>query len=252
MHGYAQGFDILAPDGVLARVIFGGMNADPHAWASGVRAPFFSTVVRDLWADKHHVTRVDICEDFEKAGAWDTLSKAVLEFAERQRLAVKHVGDFHYGVDGRTLYIGSPNSPVRLRLYEKGIQMMKHHPGDVYSRDWVRVELTVRPEKPRSYERGSLRDPRVVAASSKPEDFWGYAAWSRRLSEKLFSLNVPRVKMQETKMEDDERALRHMAGQYGHVLKRLREKLGTWSAVGRHIGLLHFEDDLGFPVTGRD
>ena len=45
---------------------------------------------------------------------------------------------------GRTLYLGSQSSPVRMRLYEKGLQPEYAH---LNRPNWARIEVQVRPAK---------------------------------------------------------------------------------------------------------
>ena len=67
----------------------------------------------------HEPSRVDAAIDWFEDGLFDTLAHAFKLFAIQNRLGVSTPGDWERG-EGRTLYIGSRNSPLYVRLYEKG------------------------------------------------------------------------------------------------------------------------------------
>lgn len=229
LHGYTQGFDLKGPAGTVARVLAGGINENPHAWASGEDTEPFVEVVRSRWKDQHTVTRMDAAEDFQAEGAWDQLNALCLAMADEQGLKVSQAGDYHRNRDGRTLYVGSRKSPVYIRLYEKGKQLRAKIEGEfggVIPADWVRLEAQVRPQK----------DSKKAAAYVTPEQAWGFSAWTSELAMRSMRLDVPRVQMHVWREADDERAFRFMVKQYGHMLERLREDLGGWDCVGKQIG----------------
>ena len=68
------------------------------------------------------MTRVDACADFDAQGplkpSWRHPSRSRRSAAS---WAAKLAWD-DFPEKGRTLYLGSQSSPVRMRLYEKGLQ----------------------------------------------------------------------------------------------------------------------------------
>ena len=230
MHGYAEAVELREGDVVRARVLFGGENGFPHAWASGEDTDAFVDAVRGRWPDKHVVTRVDAAEDFAQASASDELAAVCLAHADKRRVSVYHAGDWHRGVDGRSIYFGSRKSDAFTRLYEKGKQMRALSAvapgGGEISEHWVRLEGVVRPKK----------DARQTAAKASPLELWGYSAWMQALAQVVFASDVPRVCMQVWRPGDDERAFRFMCRQYGPMLQRLAGDLGDWTCVGLTIG----------------
>lgn len=230
LHGYTEGWEIKGENGTVARVLAGGRNPHPHAWASGSDTDAFVEAVRSSWRDSHTVSRMDSAEDFQGAGAdtWERLNAMCLAIADEQRLKVSQAGDYHRLRDGRTLYVGSKKSPVFLRLYEKGKQLRSQvtEGADLIPDDWCRLEVQVRPAK----------DAKRAAAHVSPEQAWGFAAWTAQLAERCIGLDVPRVQMHVWREADDARALWFMARQYGLMLKRLRADLGDWAAVGQCVG----------------
>lgn len=229
MHGYKHAWEILGQSGVKSRVLYGGDNGAPHAWSSGEDTEAFVKCVRSRWCGgRHYVTRFDAAEDFVAPGAFDSLLKIALQVADEKALKVGHNGDWHRGIDGRTVYVGSRKSPVFVRLYEKGKQMRQQvvTGAELISADWVRCEAQVRPQK----------DARMVAASSTALEAWGYSAWTKALCAQVMDADVPRVEMNVWRIGDDERAFQFMAKQYGPMLGRLMLDLGDWKAVGQQIG----------------
>lgn len=229
LHGYTQGFDLRGPTGTVAKVLAGGINEHPHAWASGEDTEPFVEVVRSEWKDQHTVSRMDAAEDFKGDDAWDRLNALCLALADEQGLKVSQAGDYHRNEDGRTLYVGSRKSPVYIRLYEKGKQLrakLEGNLGGVIPADWVRLEAQVRPQK----------DSKRAAAYVTPEQAWGFSAWTGELAMRSMQLAVPRVQMHVWREADDARAFRFMVKQYGHMLERLRGELGDWQCVGLQIG----------------
>lgn len=87
------------------------------------------------------ITRLDLAVDFLD-GAWtvDDAERMYLEGRFQPKHAGKApssavAGDWHNGVDGRTLYVGKSKNGKCCRVYEKGKQL-----GDATS-DWVRFEV---------------------------------------------------------------------------------------------------------------
>lgn len=228
-HGYAQTLKLISPLGDVAASIWvpdGHVHTKPNAWASSWRTDAFVQVLRECFP-VHRVSRMDPCYDVDQFGAFDRLVKAALEMADARRLKVKHVGDWHRGLDGRTLYVGSANSPVRLRIYEKGIELAQKEPhlAEIYSRDLVRVELQVRPQRAAKSE----------AASCSPDAAWGYASWSQALAQQLAQIDIPRVQQVVWRASDDERSYRWCLRQYGAMFLRLAQQHGSWDAFARTL-----------------
>lgn len=215
--GYASEAVWRGADGeVVARMMYGGNQPWPNAWASGSASPAFADLLRASW--NHRVSRVDSAIDWDGEGAWDRLCAIALELADERRLAVSQAGDWHRCEAGRTLYVGSRSSRVYMRLYEKGIQLGG-------SPNWVRAELQVRP----------MRDTRYRVAGMSAEDVWGLSVWSVEMLRRLTGAEVERVVMKTGGAGDDARALETIKHQYGGVLGRLRARLGSDEAVGRYL-----------------
>lgn len=251
MYGYEHGWEIRTPERTVARVLSGGRNGRPNAWASGDDTDEFVPLVRSLWPATHHVTRMDAAQDFRGAGAWDRLQTVCLKHADDLHLKVNQAGDWYRGEDGRTLYVGSKKSPVFLRLYEKGKQLSSIHRSegtppsaradgsamglgqieDPFDPDWVRIEVVVRPSK-------EVRDH---AARVEPEEAWGFSRWTQGVLTDAMGTDVPAVSMRTWRQPDDERAMQFAVRQYGATFERLAAEAGGWSALGEQLGQMHAE-----------
>lgn len=120
-----------------ANVLDLGNDAWPFVIATGANADPVRRAMMQLGAPGR-VSRIDIARD--SLEGWDAASDRVQRWADAHpTTTILHMGDFHRGEKGRTLYLGAPQSARRIRAYEKGIQVG----GDPA---WVRVEFQYRPE----------------------------------------------------------------------------------------------------------
>lgn len=230
MHGYTQGWEIASTGSgdVLARVLAGGRNPHPHAWAQGDATEQFVQLVRDGYQGRHHVTRMDACEDFDAPGAYEILRTTVRDIITPRGIKGREIVPEDID-EGRTFYAGSPKSDVRLRLYEKGKQLRAQAPAEALeeiSPNLVRLEPQVRPQK----------ESRKAAAYCTPAQVFGFSAWTHDLALKALELDVQRVQTKPWREPDDERAFRHMLRMYGPLLERLQADFGSWCVVGKTIG----------------
>lgn len=230
-NGYERAYNVVRGDNVLARVMFGGPSVGTSVWvsASGENAAAFADVVRSEFSE-HRVLRADVAIDYCEPFAWDSLYTYGLSVADRHRLKVHHAGDYHRGVDGRTLYIGSRKSAAYQRTYEKG----KQTGGDP---DHVRVELELKPQNALA---------RSLYASASPEQMLMATRWSQDYYGALEGITGVRPAPPGTIREksDDDRALEFMARQYGNVLRRKLEALGgDVEAFGLCLARMLLPDD---------
>lgn len=233
--GYKSGFQLVGGENVLATIYADGNNdANPHAFASSDNAILFRDTCREIWTNTHEVTRIDVCEDFNEAGVFETMKDVLVEIGERKNMAIDTVGDWirKDAKRGRTLYLGSKNSAVRLRLYEKG----KKHANELYESKgfgvpegfpihWTRLEAQVRP----------VKHQRVLAATGSLESVWGYAQWLQEAAAKLLDCDVPRVKADMFRNTDAEKTWLWIAKQYGNFFDAEAEKLGGYQNIGAKL-----------------
>lgn len=231
--GYAQCFRVIDASGdQVAEVLSGSIgknHLETHAVATGGSAPQFAAVVRGAYPE-HRVTRFDAAEDLDEPGACVRLTETMGEVAARNRVKGLWIQPDD-PEDGATYYLGGKSSSVTARCYQKGLQQRKLlHPArrpDV-SEHWARIEVQVRPPK---------QIGKTLAATLTPEQAWGFSAWSQDLILAALALNVEKVKgIGWQPQSDDERTFDWLCRQYGPLLGRMVEDLGSWECVGLTVG----------------
>lgn len=171
----------------------------------------------------HSVTRADVAIDACFPASSGQTTGAVLngcvQIAVKNRLGTTMLGDWSgREQSGRTLYIGSAKSAMRVRVYEKGRQpdTMPQDP------DWLRFELVCRP-KGQAY--------RKSASSLTPYDFaLSHPAFAEIVASYYHDISArgAPVSLSETysrHQSDADQALEYMFRQYG---KSLRAKCATF------------------------
>lgn len=229
-NGYLHGSEVSRGGRALARVWWGG-NPGVHVLATGDASPDVAAVVRRCWP-RHHVTRADACIDWRDSTLFDRLQRQLIPYAVDAGITVDQRGDWARG-QSRTLYLGSPASAVRLVLYEKGYEV-----GGDAPRDWVRLEVRLRPQKA-SRER--------VAAWAPMQAF----AASRWLSEALERIGWDRLPAQSIgtvyRPPDQARARAALLRQYGRILDQWIEDAGTPDAFVAELR----RESAALDVSGR-
>lgn len=231
--GYAQCFHVLNAGGdKVAEVLCGSVgknHLETHACATSDNAPQFASVLRGAFPE-HRVTRFDAAEDLDEPGAFVKLTDTMGEVATAHRVKGLWIKPDDPG-EGATYYLGGKSSSVTCRCYQKGLQMRKDiHPAlrPSISEHWARLEVQVRPPKMLG---------KALAATLTPEQAWGFAAWSQDLILAAHKLNVEKIQGLGWKPQtDDEITLDWLCRQYGPLLGRMVEDLGSWDCVGLTIG----------------
>lgn len=223
-HGYERGYEVKRGEQVCATLLYGGIaqGDSPHVIASGIVAPELVKVIRQDKVE-HLVTRADVCEDYDDEGAWDVLSHLGISIADEFELKTSTVGDWLRGVDGRTLYVGSRKSVGFTRIYEKGKQLPELNRPHL-----VRVEHEIKPKR---------LDAKWLAATAQPHELVGFAAGTAAIHRALTGDEVKLVKAGTVwTPSDDDRAFSWMIAQYGSLMSRIKDDLGSWECLGKTIG----------------
>lgn len=215
-NSYSHAVEIHRGDVSIAKLFWGGVNgSDVHVQASGGQANRVAQMVRHWWP-AHRVARADVAEDYTAAGAFEVLSAVCLSVADEFNVKVAQHGDWHRNRDGRTLYIGSRQSVVFLRVYEKGKQLGKDP-------DWTRVEFEI---KPNSRQKGML-------ATMAPTEMLGLSRWATAVQENLSrGTGIEPVRRAYQVKTDLSKALDWMLRQYGPTLEQVARELGGFGALG--------------------
>jgi hypothetical protein len=243
IHGYATTTTLGNDEhGTVAKVWHGGTHEYPHAVLSSDWAQPGAECIRAAFPE-HMVSRVDVREDFCEEGAFDAIQPCLLAAAVEHRVKVGTAGDHLVRMEARTTYLGSPSSAVRLRLYDKRAEMIsKLAGGNAADRakewlrvgggewpdHWARLEAQIRPQ---------TKVSRAEFASIEPVDALGCSRWMRDVWRGVAGLELSPVQVgRGYRASDDERAYRYLLGQYGGVLRRMRQEAGSWECVGLQIG----------------
>lgn len=209
--------------GEVATVQWGGRQGDRVMLeVKGERTPGTVDLLRQ--STPHRVTRADACVDFERPGAWESLLMAVQDVKQRHDLWGEPRGDWTKPELGRSMYLGSPKSAVRARLYEKGKQPQYRHLGRF---DLVRLEVQVRPAKEAKDQYSTL----------SAREVWGASKWTRDLAAMAIDEQIaPHPASSVTRRPDLEERLSWIARQAGPTLLELLQDCGSWECVGLTLG----------------
>ena len=166
----------------------------------------------------HSVTRLDVAIDscfYEPASGLTpgVVLAGCVDIAIAHRLGTTMLGDWSgREQSGRTLYLGSAKSALRVRVYEKGRQP-DTFPADP---DWIRFELVCRPKGQKFRKAASFLTPYDVAVSHP-----AFAEIVETYYPDLASAGFP-VCLSETYSRHDsdfDRSLEQMLHQYKKILR---------------------------------
>lgn len=230
-HGYAHETRVEGLQGTIGRVWHGGCHELPHAVLTGEMAQPGAELIRVHWPD-HMVSRLDAAEDWADP-VFDRIQGAMLDVAQTSRLKVDTRGDHLLTKQGRTIYLGSPKSVVRARLYDKAAELRSKFAADPLRlsqipEHLVRFEAQVRP---------ATQQAKRGFAKIEPMQVMGSAAWLREVWAKVAGIECTPVQAGKGyRQADDERAYAYLLAQYGGLLERLKSTHGDWACVGLQIG----------------
>lgn len=206
----------------LLMMAWGG-NEGVHLRCSGEGSSVLASWMRSHYCT-HKVSRIDSCMDFEKQGLFDDLSKKMIDFANNRKpmpIKISMAGDWANG-KGRTLYIGSRQSQIFIRLYEKGYERSNKLGVEVERPDWVRFEVEYKPQKEKA---------RRMAQSFSPDDIFRLSY----LPELMDSIGIDvgsQIKTHSAQYTDEEKARHFMLKQYGPTIANwVKEKGGSFDLV---------------------
>lgn len=171
-------------DGLQGFVCYNGVTANmkhPHVRSTGREADGFAKAVKKAFPD-HKVSRVDVCFDVTGPGLFEEVHAIMDGLYETKHIARRSFG-FAAPENGRSFYLGSKNSPVQVRCYEKGLKWRSEGFHDVDPHH-VRVEIQVKP----------LTAQKALFGRLDPFQIWGAARWSRDLLQLICGLNPATVK----------------------------------------------------------
>lgn len=221
-NGYLAQTTLSEDDEVLTTVLHGGPNGNPNVCSTSDHAPALANLLRALFPI-HRVTRLDVCIDMRGEGLFDQLQAMLLAVAAQHRVQEKYFGPAdpeRSSGEGRTQYVGSPSSWLRVVCYEKGKELFAATGDPAYRDlfDWTRLELRVRP----------MKDFKSDAAQLGPEAFWGCSPWTRDVAAEALSMNPTPITARPRRVSNQERAMRWLTEQYGSTILEQVRLLGGW------------------------
>lgn len=99
---------------------WGGHNIGLHVVSTGSVSHDVGEWMQQHFSGLYGVSRADVRMDTTTEGVFDYLVKVAGDFAIDRKIKTNHQGDWLTGKAGRTLYLGSKDSVVQVRIYEKG------------------------------------------------------------------------------------------------------------------------------------
>lgn len=216
-YGWKYGIRIHRGETHFADIFYGGDNGTDlcHVRHEGQQAPilhswlqrYISTSGVFYWA-----TRVDACEDWIEEGLFDRMAAEMIRYAKEHNIKISQLGDWVRG-KARTLYIGSRQSEVMIRLYEKGYQSG----GDP---NWVRFETEVKPQ-------GKKERKRQVANMSPDEIMW--TGLSGKILDHIGFIHLEKIKLPSVYQPSDaERSRAALLKQYGNIIREWSQEVGGY------------------------
>lgn len=217
----------------VAEVHWGGVNSGVFVRSTSDNARVFSAFVRETWPE-HSCSRVDVALDFCEKGAFESLHSLGVRIASEFGLKIRRQGDWDLGEGGRTVTIGSRQSVLYIRIYEKGYERKAAGVADA-PLDWVRFEVEVKPAK---------SDGKRKAAFMEPYQFFGASRALRYVAEVLSAMSLEPVRL-HTQYRPAEfiRALNHMCYQYSDVLAQYLSETCEGDLEAFALGLLRIAEE---------
>lgn len=222
----------------LVVVKWGGVNPHPHVECYGLLASHLAEHLRATL--EHRPTRIDHCVDRRGNGLFDTMKRKLLDegWCRERGLKLELKGDLANPQNGLTLDIGSRESQVCGRIYEKG----KEYAGKAgipltdELAEVVRFEIEFKPKK---------KPARAIAPSVTGPQIWGSTRWTADIASEVLSMATEPICIVERRESNRERALRFMGKQYSAHLRALLDKdcQGDLCEFGRAVAQLAGIDD---------
>lgn len=217
---------------------WGGQQPNPWVQSNaGVVSPALAKIVRE-WP--HKVTTVDVKFDIQGEGAFEYAWAVVNRIRTAQRIVPKAKGHGDIdGIDGRTVYVGSNQSPFRLTIYEKSKQL-RAVKGLIVPDNIVRIEGRFRPQ---------TKEQGIAMAKLDPVQFWATVKYGREIFEELVKEAIEPVQLPRNQPPADDVAMVNMLAMYLKAVRRVKEREGGWENFGAYLG--HLEDEAEEVVRER-
>ena len=226
------------------RVFWGGHNPLPNVVGTSGDSPAIADWVRSTFPS-HKVSRADVAFDFSFDRSFDTIAALIEPIARQRGVSIKLLGDPaendpDFPEDkrrGRTLYLGSRSSEVRVRLYEKGFERRGAGVENI-DPNLTRLEVVAAPQKARKQH----------AATLSPFEMVGLSKWISDAIQAVVG-DHPALIPQNIKRDTtrDER-LAQLARQYGRTLREFIDDVG-WGRFVETLSIVLYDYDHPKRIT---
>lgn len=224
LQGWSRSVECFDAGGYLTGKVYFGGREDVHVVSTSAAADSARGSVTELHGCRtaRVDTRVDSLADFDELAG--LLREASMTYGSR----VTVIESSERGESlGRTIYLGSPTSWVRIRLYQKWLES----PGQ-YAEGTNRVEVQLRPPS---------RAKAAVSAWTRSETF-GASKVTRDVAMMLGEFIEPPGTLQLKRGTPDlQRSMEAMAAQYGPAVRRWLDVSG--GDVGTVLDWLTVDDE---------
>lgn len=197
----------------LVSIHWGRKYSAPLVEATGWKARLAVPAIRGLNVP-HKVSRADIALDLTEFLPYEEIASLALTVARAHGVSTDTRGDwFDGGKNGRTLYLGSPSSAARARIYEKG----KEAKADL---DVTRIEVQLRPPS----------TAKAYLAHCTPGQAFALMPSALDLASRLgvdLNLAVPETPLESRRRRDRDRARLALARQYVPTITKWLEEAGS-------------------------
>lgn len=155
---------------------------------------------------EYQLIRADVKIDLDGKEYFMQIANMLKKVALNHRLKTSCMGDWVQTNTGRTLYVGSRQSPVYCRLYEKGHQLS-------YASNLVRLEFEIKPKK----------QARLELSHQQAKNFLNVNRW---VSELISMMTQSTIEPSDLKLgtvylpSDHDKALAHLIKQYQNTIKK--------------------------------
>lgn len=218
--GYQEAYNLVKDGETICQTLTGGAGSAEGTHqirVQGAASPRVVELIREL-IPGHAPSRIDVAEDFCGEGFFDWIIARAEEIAINRKVTLRREGEGwyeHQRDKGRTLYLGSRNSAVFLRIYERGKKLLNE--GQQADPNYVRVEVEIKPKS----------KAKALLGMIQPDGYWGASRWTQELAQVMGADAVQRIKVGTVWSKPDmERAIQALARQYGATLMQLVEDTG--------------------------
>lgn len=224
-NGYAIRFALVRDDETICHALTEGSGdaAGTHQIeASGHHSPEVRAAMNEVFGQVGYTSaRRDTCFDIiddENFTLFHQLAEIGREMARAGRMKYDQVGQ-GWLVPGQTMtiYLGSRNSPVMIRIYTRGLKTLAE--GGVDDPRRIRVEVEVKPGK---------REGKKALSMLDDHQLFGCAAWAKEYMERAGITGIDRHKVGTVwKPSDEQRVFAHLIKQYGGLLESILDRRGA-------------------------